>query len=72
MAYMVKNPGLIPGMKSLKGGEIGRKRAMVAEMLDGCWKSCISPDTVSSRPFVADGLFKGKSAHLFLSHANLL
>lgn len=54
MAYMVKNPGLIPSMKTLKGGEIQRKRFMVAEMLDGCWKSCINADTKSGDPFVAD------------------
>ncbi|OHF00856.1 hypothetical protein CORC01_03930, partial [Colletotrichum orchidophilum] len=41
MAYMVKNPGLIPSLKSLKGGDIQMKRKMVKEMLDGCWSSCI-------------------------------
>jgi hypothetical protein len=56
MAYMVKNPRLIPSMKSLKEGDIQKKRAMVAEMLDGCWKSCIEPDTVSGKPFVADAI----------------
>ncbi|KAJ5919710.1 hypothetical protein N7454_009545 [Penicillium verhagenii] len=56
MAYMVKNPGLIPQMKSLRGGEIQRKRAMVAEMLRGCWNSCINDDPVSRAPFVADAI----------------
>ncbi|KAJ5947875.1 hypothetical protein N7466_000890 [Penicillium verhagenii] len=56
MAYMVKNPGLIPQMKSLRGGEIQRKRAMVAEMLRGCWDSCINDDPVSGAPFVADAI----------------
>lgn len=56
MAYMVKNPGLIPQMKSLRDGEIQRKRAMVAEMLQGCWKSCIDDDPVSKTPFVADAI----------------
>ncbi|KAJ5753529.1 uncharacterized protein N7511_007682 [Penicillium nucicola] len=56
MAYMVKNPGLIPQMKSLRSGEIQRKRAMVAEMLQGCWDSCISDDPVSKAPFVADAI----------------
>lgn len=36
MAYMVKNPGLIPSMSSLQAGEIQKKRQMVAQMLDGC------------------------------------
>ncbi|OBT79704.1 hypothetical protein VF21_01434 [Pseudogymnoascus sp. 05NY08] len=40
MAFMVKNPGLLPGMKSLKDGEVGKRRRGIAEILEGCWKSC--------------------------------
>lgn len=54
MAYMVKNPGLIPSMKTLREGEIQRKRKMVAEMLAGCWESCLFPDELTGEPFVAD------------------
>ncbi|KAM4067292.1 UDP-glucoronosyl and UDP-glucosyl transferase domain-containing protein [Hirsutella rhossiliensis] len=56
MAYMVKNPGLIPCVESLKGGDIPRKRKMISEMLHGCWQSCIQPDPVSKNPFVADAI----------------
>lgn len=56
MAYMVKNPGLIPSMKSLQAGEIGKKRDMVEEMLGGFWEACIRPDTVTGDPFVADAI----------------
>jgi UDP:flavonoid glycosyltransferase YjiC (YdhE family) len=57
MAYMVKNPGLIPNLKSLQAGEIKRKRMMVREMLEGCWRSCIEPDTrTPHKPFVADAI----------------
>lgn len=56
MAYMVKNPGLIPSMKSLRQGDIQQKRAMVSEMLTGCWESCIRPDPISGVPFVADAI----------------
>ncbi|KAB8070951.1 hypothetical protein BDV29DRAFT_197716 [Aspergillus leporis] len=56
MAFMVKNPGLIPNMKSLKAGEITRKRMMVGEMLEGCWKSCIENDPSTGAPFVADAI----------------
>ncbi|KAK7426636.1 hypothetical protein QQZ08_006814 [Neonectria magnoliae] len=56
MAYMVRNPGLIPSLKTLRGGEIQKKRDMVAEMLNGCWKSCLEPDPVSGRPFVANAI----------------
>jgi UDP:flavonoid glycosyltransferase YjiC (YdhE family) len=56
MAYMVKNPGLIPHLGSIRDGELQRKRAMVAEMLHGCWKSCIDDDPQTSAPFVADAI----------------
>lgn len=56
MAYMVRNPGLIPSMKSLRAGDIQKKRKMIAEMLNGCWRSCIEPDPLSSIPFVADAI----------------
>ncbi|KAH0361449.1 sterol glucosyltransferase, partial [Aureobasidium melanogenum] len=56
MAYMVKNPSLMPSMKTIMSGEIGRKRQMVAEMLLGCWDSCVLPDQFSGQPFVADAI----------------
>jgi UDP:flavonoid glycosyltransferase YjiC (YdhE family) len=56
MAYMVRNPGLIPSMKTIKAGEIKRKRLMVQDMLEGCWRSCIEPDVLTGEPFVADAI----------------
>ncbi|KAL4791293.1 hypothetical protein BDV19DRAFT_401486 [Aspergillus venezuelensis] len=56
MAYMVKNPGLIPQMKSLRAGDIQKKRAMVGDMLHGCWDSCINNDQLTDAPFVADAI----------------
>jgi hypothetical protein len=56
MAYMVKNPGLIPQIETLRDGEIKQKQVMVAEMLDGCWKSCIEDDPDTKEPFVADAI----------------
>lgn len=58
MAYMVKTPGLVPSMKTIAAGEISKKRKMVHEMLQGCWKSCIypDPDSVEQKPFVADAI----------------
>ncbi|SPJ85725.1 related to sterol glucosyltransferase [Fusarium torulosum] len=56
MAYMVKNPGLIPSIKSLRAGDIQKKRLMIAEMLEGCWRSCIEPDSLNQQPFVADAI----------------
>ncbi|KAG6165136.1 hypothetical protein E4U34_008399 [Claviceps purpurea] len=41
MAFMVKHPGLMPGIDALKSGEITRRRRGVEQMLLGCWRSCI-------------------------------
>lgn len=41
MAFMVKNPGLMLGLRGLRRGDISRKRKQVAEMMEGCWRSCI-------------------------------
>ncbi|PVI03303.1 glycosyltransferase family 1 protein [Periconia macrospinosa] len=56
MSYMVRNPGLLPSLESLKGGDIPRKRRMIYEMLKGCWKSCVCPDPVTQEPFVANAI----------------
>ncbi|PBP28023.1 hypothetical protein BUE80_DR000975 [Diplocarpon rosae] len=56
MAYMVKNPGIIPKFATLKSGEISKKRKMVSEMLDGCWRSCTEPDPSTNIPFVAEAI----------------
>ncbi|KAF1950307.1 sterol glucosyltransferase [Byssothecium circinans] len=70
MAYMVKNPGLIPSMKSLREGDIQRKRDMMAEILNGCWKSCIEPD-MRSQPFVCDAIIANPPsfAHIHCAQA---
>lgn len=41
MAYMVKNPGLLPNMQSIKAGDIGKRRKEMTEMIHGTWRSCI-------------------------------
>ncbi|KAF7587318.1 UDP-Glycosyltransferase [Aspergillus hancockii] len=56
MSYMVRNPGLIPSIQSLRAGDIQRKRASIVEILDGCWQSCLKPDPRGGRPFVADAI----------------
>lgn len=42
MAFMVKNPGLIPNIETIKHGEIGRRRAQMYEMFQGMWRACIN------------------------------
>jgi hypothetical protein len=56
MAYMVKNPGLIPSMSSVRAGDIQAKRKMITVMLEGCWKSCIEADLRTQVPFTADAI----------------
>ncbi|KAI6881446.1 UDP-Glycosyltransferase/glycogen phosphorylase [Hortaea werneckii] len=71
MAYIVKNPGLIPSMRSLKAGDIQKKRKMLAAMLRGCWRSCIEPDSQSGAPFVADAIIANPPsfAHIHCAQA---
>jgi len=64
---MVKNPGMIPTMETLKKGEVGRRRAQMAEMFDGFWRACINATDDekdihnlkmlgANAPFVADAI----------------
>jgi hypothetical protein len=43
MAFMVKNPGLMPGFDALKSGEVSKRRRGIEEIIVGCWRSCIEP-----------------------------
>lgn len=44
MAFMVKNPGLRPGFRSMASGDVGERRKDVAEYIQGCWRSCYQAD----------------------------
>ncbi|KAJ5776787.1 UDP-Glycosyltransferase/glycogen phosphorylase [Penicillium odoratum] len=44
MAFMVKNPGLRPGFRSVMSGDVGQQRRHVAEFVQGCWRSCYRAD----------------------------
>ncbi|KAG9024239.1 hypothetical protein FRB95_011749 [Tulasnella sp. JGI-2019a] len=71
MSYMVKNPGLLPGMSSLMSGDIGRKRTMVTTMLNGCWQACLNPDDESGKAFAADAIISNPPtfAHIHCAEA---
>ena len=67
MAFMVKNPGLIPNMQTIREGEIAKRRTAMAEMFEGFWRACINTtddektgaylDSLGNRePFIADAL----------------
>ncbi|KAI8941132.1 hypothetical protein NX059_002370 [Plenodomus lindquistii] len=54
MAYMVKNPGLLPSMESVKAGDIAKRRKEMAQMFSGTWRSCIEAGNgMSSTPLSA-------------------
>ncbi|WRT69975.1 uncharacterized protein IL334_006966 [Kwoniella shivajii] len=71
MAYMVKNPGLMPGMASLTNGDIPSKRVMTATMLEGFHKSTYTPDSVTGKPFAADAIMSNPPAfgHVHIAEA---
>ncbi|KAF4556437.1 Sterol 3-beta-glucosyltransferase-like protein 5 [Elsinoe fawcettii] len=67
MAFMVKNPSLMPGFRSVISGDIKQRRRDVSEYIQGCWRSCyqagdgMDPNAAkddskkpTTKPFVAD------------------
>lgn len=42
MAFMVKNPGLIPKPQTIREGEIAKRREAMYEMFEGFWRACIN------------------------------
>ncbi|EKG10097.1 UDP-glucuronosyl/UDP-glucosyltransferase [Macrophomina phaseolina MS6] len=67
MAFMVKNPGLIPSIETVKAGEIGKRRKSMYEMFNGMWRACINTTDDENdknnlkmmgdkNPFIADAI----------------
>lgn len=67
MAFMVKNPGLMPSASTIRAGEIGKKRDAMFEMFQGFWRACINATDEEENlgnlkmmddkhPFVADAI----------------
>lgn len=82
MAFMVKNPGMIPKLETVRAGDIGRRRAAMAEMFEGFWRACTAVtdderDTQNLRmmgdrdPFVADAIIANPPsfAHIHCAEA---
>lgn len=60
MAFMVKNPGLMPGIDSLKSGDVGKRRKGMEEIVLGCWRSCIEAGNgLGPKPTGTDGYDRG-------------
>ena len=82
MSFMVKNPGMIPTLESVKAGDIGKRRAAMAGMFEGFWRACINAtdDEKDVRnlkmmgrmdPFVADAIIANPPsfAHIHCAEA---
>lgn len=62
MAFMVKNPGLMPGVDSLRNGDIGKRRKGMYEIVTGCWRSCIEAGDGSGQA-ASDDQLKGLESY---------
>ncbi|KAK4687648.1 hypothetical protein P7C73_g2470, partial [Tremellales sp. Uapishka_1] len=71
MAYMVKNPGLLPGFASLTNGDIPSKREMTKVLLEGFYKSTHSPNAETGEAFAADAIISNPPAfaHVHVAEA---
>jgi UDP:flavonoid glycosyltransferase YjiC (YdhE family) len=54
MAFMVKNPGLMPGIDALKSGEVTKRRKGIEQIVLGCWRSCIEAGNGLGPPVETD------------------
>jgi hypothetical protein len=61
MAFMVKNPGLMPGIESLKAGDVGKRRKGMYEIIQGCWRSCFEAGD-GTGPKVSDDRLDSRSS----------
>jgi sterol 3beta-glucosyltransferase len=67
MAYMVKNPGLLPSRESLKAGDIGKRLDEMKEIMAGGWRSCIEAGNGMGKVIRASNVVSTKD--LFLADA---
>lgn len=82
MSYMQKNPGIIPGLDSIKAGDISARKHDLEEMLMGSWKACTEgadaydlEDDASKnppKPFVADAIISNPATYASLHIAERL
>lgn len=72
MAYMVKNPGLMPSMNSLRSGDIQQNRADIREILDGCWRACFQSTDEDSKPFFANAIIANPPSFAHINCAEKL
>jgi len=80
---MVRNPGLIPGLESIRAGDVGARRKNMYEMMVGLyvspsssltssWFSCINPSELSDEPFLADAIIANPPSYAHIHCAEKL
>lgn len=82
MSYMQKNPGIIPGLDSIKAGDIAARKNELEEMLMGSWKACTEAadayelqhwdSKTPPKPFVADAIISNPATYASLHIAERL
>lgn len=78
MAFMVKNPGLLPDFKTIRSGAVQKRRREMRTIISGCWRSCFETgdgtNTMPDRaqPFVADAIIANPPSMAHLSCAEKL
>lgn len=50
MAFMVKNPGLLPDLRTLRSGDIAKRRQEMKAIFSGCWRACFEMGDGMSSP----------------------
>jgi hypothetical protein len=82
------NPGLVPDVKTMRSGEIGKRRKGTYEVLVGCWRSCIEAGdgngppvfafqaedflSTGTRPFIADAIIANPPSFVHIHCAEKL
>ena len=69
---MVKNPGIIPKIETIRAGDISKKRKMIEQMLLGFWGSCVQPDPITGAPFVAEAIIANPPSFAHIHCAQVL
>jgi UDP:flavonoid glycosyltransferase YjiC (YdhE family) len=82
MSYMVRNPGILPSIATIRTGEIGQRKAELEEMLLGAWRACTEARDESTsfdgtktgpmQPFVADCIISNPPTYASLHIAERL
>ncbi|OJD29965.1 glycosyltransferase family 1 protein [Diplodia corticola] len=78
MAYMVRNPSILPSMASVKAGDVRMRRREIAEMLYGAWRGCteagdgIEDSNDDDIPFVADAIIANPPSYAHIHIAEKL